>query len=146
MALFKSGRIKILVATDVASRGIDIPDVGYVYNFDLPSVAEIYIHRIGRTARAGKGGTAVTFCAADEMDTLKSIEKLMKDSIPIESGVRWIVAPEKEKKRKKLVNSENTKANKSRRFSSNKFGKSSGKKTSGSPSGSQFRGKSRKSI
>ena len=146
LSLFKSGRIKILVATDVASRGIDIPDVGYVYNFDLPNVAEIYIHRIGRTARAGKGGTAVTFCAADEMDTLKSIEKLMKDSIPIESGVRWIVTPEKNKKGKKTINSEYPKINTFKRFGSNKFGKPFGKKTSGSPSGSQSRGKSKKSI
>ncbi len=83
---FKKHDIDILVATDVAARGIDIPGVNYVYNFNLPEVAENYVHRIGRTARAGAEGKAVAFCAPDEYHLLKQIEKLMSLSIRIESG------------------------------------------------------------
>jgi len=83
---FKKHDIDILVATDVAARGIDIPGVSYVYNFNLPEVPENYVHRIGRTARAGAEGKAVAFCAPDEMRFLRQIEKLMSISIPVESG------------------------------------------------------------
>ena len=89
LASFKAGEVKILVATDVAARGIDIPDVKHVYNFDLPNVAENYVHRIGRTARAGADGAAVAFCAPDEMGDLKGIEKAMKAEIPVASGEPW---------------------------------------------------------
>ncbi|MEX0338762.1 MAG: DEAD/DEAH box helicase, partial [Arenibacterium sp.] len=68
IAAFKSGETKVLVATDVAARGLDIPDVKHVYNYDLPNVPDAYVHRIGRTARAGKDGAAIAFCAPDEMD------------------------------------------------------------------------------
>lgn len=101
LSSFKNGKVKTLVATDVAARGIDIPDVSFVYNFDLPNVPENYIHRIGRTARAGKSGTAITLCASDEMAMLKAIEKLMKQEISVESGIRWIVSTEKGSKSKK---------------------------------------------
>ena len=83
---FKKHDIDILVATDVAARGIDIPGVSYVYNFNLPEVAENYVHRIGRTARAGAEGKAVAFCAPDEYHLLKQIERLMAISIRVESG------------------------------------------------------------
>jgi len=89
IAAFKSGDAKILVATDVAARGLDIPDVRHVYNYELPNVPDAYVHRIGRTARAGKDGAAVAFCAPDEMDLLKDIEKTMKISIPVLSGRPW---------------------------------------------------------
>ena len=75
---YKEGRANVLVATDVAARGIDIPDVAYVVNFDLPNVAEVYVHRIGRTARAGKDGVAISFCSPDENGFLRDIEKLIK--------------------------------------------------------------------
>lgn len=91
---FKSGEAKILVATDVAARGLDIPDVRHVYNYELPNVPDAYVHRIGRTARAGKDGAAVAFCAPDEMDLLKDIQKVMKISIPVLSGRPWEVIPE----------------------------------------------------
>jgi ATP-dependent RNA helicase RhlE len=87
---FKAGDIKILVATDVAARGLDIPDVRYVYNYELPNVPDAYVHRIGRTARAGKDGAAVAFCAPDEMELLLDIEKTMKISIPVASGRPWV--------------------------------------------------------
>lgn len=90
---FKAGKVRVLVATDVAARGIDIPGVRHVYNYDLPNVAENYVHRIGRTARAGADGSAVAFCAPDEMVDLRDIEKAMKDSIPVASGRPWEIQP-----------------------------------------------------
>jgi ATP-dependent RNA helicase RhlE len=81
---FKSGKVKILIATDIAARGIDVSGVSHVINFDLPNVAEQYVHRIGRTARAGAAGVAIAFCAEDERPYLKGIEKLTKQRIAIE--------------------------------------------------------------
>lgn len=76
----------MLVATDVAARGLDIPEVAHVYNFDLPNVAENYVHRIGRTARAGRDGRAVAFCAPSEIGELRDIEKAIKAQIPVIGG------------------------------------------------------------
>lgn len=78
LAEFKSGELHILVATDIASRGIDIDQLPCVVNFDLPQVAEDYVHRIGRTGRAGASGHAISLVSADEVDQLNSIEKLIK--------------------------------------------------------------------
>ncbi len=74
---FREGTVTVLVATDVAARGIDIPGVANVVNYDLPNVAEAYVHRIGRTARAGRDGVAISFCSPDERPLLKDIEKLV---------------------------------------------------------------------
>jgi ATP-dependent RNA helicase RhlE len=76
LAGFRRGRTRVLVATDVAARGIDVPEVSHVINFDLPQDAETYVHRIGRTGRAGREGTAVSFCAPDERGRLRDIERL----------------------------------------------------------------------
>jgi len=92
---FKAGEVTILVATDVAARGIDIPTVRYVYNYDLPNVADNYVHRIGRTARAGRDGTAIAYCAPAEMSELRAIEKLLGKPIPVASGESWEPAPRK---------------------------------------------------
>ena len=78
LALFRSGEVKVLVATDIAARGIDIPGVSHVFNFDLPDVPEQYVHRIGRTARAGADGLAIAFCSPDERSNLRDIERLTK--------------------------------------------------------------------
>jgi ATP-dependent RNA helicase RhlE len=86
IAQFRAGRIRVLVATDVAARGIDIPGVSHVYNYDLPEVAEQYVHRIGRTARAGAEGRAVAFAAADDLPLLRAIERLMKLPVEVASG------------------------------------------------------------
>ncbi len=86
---FRNAELDVLVATDVASRGIDIPGVRYVYNFDMPNVPENYVHRIGRTARAGKEGTAIAFCAPAEMGELQAVEKLLKKAIPVLGGAPW---------------------------------------------------------
>lgn len=83
LAEFKSGRVKYLVATDIAARGIDVSGVSHVINFELPNVPEQYVHRIGRTARAGAAGVAVAFCADDERAYLKGIEKLTKQRIEV---------------------------------------------------------------
>ncbi|MCP5072110.1 MAG: DEAD/DEAH box helicase, partial [Rhodobacteraceae bacterium] len=85
---FKSGETRVLVATDVAARGIDIPGVSHVYNFDLPDVPENYVHRIGRTARAGREGEAVAFCSPAELHLLGNVEKLMGIDIDVASGER----------------------------------------------------------
>ena len=83
---FRDGAITTLVATDVAARGIDIPGVAYVINYDLPEVPDNYVHRIGRTARAGREGEAIAFCSPEEGNLLRQIEKLMKIEIPVASG------------------------------------------------------------
>jgi ATP-dependent RNA helicase RhlE len=80
---FKKGKARLLVATEIAARGIDVDDVSHVINFDLPNVPEQYVHRIGRTARASKGGHAISFCAPDERAYLKDIERLTKQSVPV---------------------------------------------------------------
>jgi ATP-dependent RNA helicase RhlE len=79
---FKCGKIKVLVATDIAARGIDIDELSHVINYNLPNMPETYVHRIGRTGRAGLGGTAISFCEYEEKDYLKSIQKLIKKTIP----------------------------------------------------------------
>jgi len=80
---FKYGRIKVLVATDIAARGIDIDNISHVINYELPNEAESYVHRIGRTARAGAEGTAYSFCSAEERSYLHAIERLIKQKIDI---------------------------------------------------------------
>jgi ATP-dependent RNA helicase RhlE len=80
---FKSGKVKILVATDIAARGIDVSGVSHVINFELPNVPEQYVHRIGRTARAGAAGCAIAFCAPDEKAYLRDIEKVTRQKIEI---------------------------------------------------------------
>ena len=87
----------MVVATDVAARGIDIPDVGYVYNFDLPNVPENYVHRIGRTARAGREGRAIAFCSSDEMKDLKAIEKTLGSPVEVAGGRPWSNAQDPDK-------------------------------------------------
>ena len=84
LADFKCGRVKALIATDIAARGIDVDGVSHVFNFELPNVPEAYVHRIGRTARAGAAGIAVTLCDAAELKLLRDIEKLTRLTIPFE--------------------------------------------------------------
>jgi len=79
---FKTGKVRVLVATDIAARGIDIAGLSHVFNYDLPNEPEAYVHRIGRTGRAGLDGTAVSFCCIDEMKELRQIEKLTGRTIP----------------------------------------------------------------
>lgn len=80
---FKNRRTRVLVATDIAARGIDVEDLTHVINFELPNVPETYVHRIGRTGRAGAGGTALSFCDTEEKEFLKDIHKLIAATIPV---------------------------------------------------------------
>jgi ATP-dependent RNA helicase RhlE len=86
LANFKSGAIRVMVATDIAARGIDIEDITHIVNFDLPEVPETYVHRIGRTARAGASGTAISFCDREERDLLRDIERLVRFAVPVVEG------------------------------------------------------------
>jgi ATP-dependent RNA helicase RhlE len=86
LASFKNGRIRVLVATDIAARGLDVDGISHVINYDLPIEPEVYIHRIGRTARAGAGGDAVSFCSAGERDALRDIEKLIRLQVPVDAS------------------------------------------------------------
>ena len=79
---FKDGSLKVLIATDIAARGIDVDDLALVINYDLPNVSETYVHRIGRTGRASASGIALSFCMGDERPYLKDIEKLIKQEVP----------------------------------------------------------------
>ena len=112
LASFKNGSIKTLVATDIAARGIDVDGISHVINIDLPQVPEVYVHRIGRTARAGKSGIAISLCGEAELDLLKAIEKLV-GKIP---GTRpdGSTAPAEEKQANSPL-SENQRRNQRRR-------------------------------
>ena len=90
---FKSGKLQVLVATDIAARGIDINELPHVVNFELPNVSEDYVHRIGRTGRAGRNGEAVSLVCVDELKLLTGIERLIKRSIPKEVVVGFEVDP-----------------------------------------------------
>ena len=85
LGAFRSGEVPILVATDIAARGIDVSGVSHVFNFELPNVPDQYVHRIGRTARAGRDGIAISFCAPDERGYLKDIEKLTRQRVAVRS-------------------------------------------------------------
>jgi ATP-dependent RNA helicase RhlE len=86
---FKTGKTRVLIATDIVARGIDIDDLSHVINYELPNVAETYVHRIGRTGRAGNTGTAISFCSTEERIYLKDIQKLISQSISIVADHRF---------------------------------------------------------
>jgi ATP-dependent RNA helicase RhlE len=86
MDAFRSGRVRVLVATDIAARGIDVTGISHVINYDLPDEAESYVHRIGRTARNGADGIAITLCAPDERNKLRAVEKLTRTRLAPDLG------------------------------------------------------------
>ncbi|MGE5506406.1 MAG: DEAD/DEAH box helicase [Actinomycetota bacterium] len=92
LSALKDGSIKALVATDIAARGIDIDGITHVFNFELPNEPESYVHRIGRTARAGATGIAVSLCDGDELAYLKAIEKTIRQPVPVDDGHRFHAA------------------------------------------------------
>jgi len=94
LADFKAGRVRLLVATDIAARGIDIEEMPCVFNYNLPEVPETYVHRIGRTGRAGHEGIAIAFCDGGERDYLKGIEKLIGRSLPVRQSQWAMQGPE----------------------------------------------------
>lgn len=91
---FKARTTRVLIATDIAARGIDVDQLSHVFNFELPEVAETYVHRIGRTGRAGREGQAIAFCSAEETPLLKSIQKLIGKSIPVAPTPEFAATPE----------------------------------------------------
>ena len=94
---FKSGALRILVATDIAARGIDVDQLSHVFNYELPNIAETYVHRIGRTGRAGASGIAISFCDGEEKAYLKDIQKLIAQSIPEVKEHPWVLTFAEEK-------------------------------------------------
>ena len=82
LAAFRTGKVRTLIATDIAARGIDVDGISHVFNYDLPNIPESYVHRIGRTARAGADGIAISFCDSEERPFLRDIEKLIRITIP----------------------------------------------------------------
>ena len=84
LADFKAGKVRVLVATDIAARGIDVDGITHVINFDLPMEPESYVHRIGRTARAGSNGIAISFCDAEEVGQLRAIERMIRQPITVD--------------------------------------------------------------
>jgi ATP-dependent RNA helicase RhlE len=83
---FRDGSVRVLVATDIAARGIDVPGISHVVNYDLPDEAESYVHRIGRTGRNGADGIAVTLCAPEENDKLREVERIIRMRLPVEAS------------------------------------------------------------
>ncbi|MCE3294544.1 MAG: box helicase [Crocinitomicaceae bacterium] len=90
---FKNKEIRVLVATDIAARGIDVDELQYVINYELPNIPETYVHRIGRTGRAGNNGTAFSFCDQEEKAYLKDIQKLINKQLPVEEGHPYAMDP-----------------------------------------------------
>lgn len=115
---FKNGEIKVLVATDIAARGIDIDELSHVINYNLPNIPETYVHRIGRTGRAGLGGTAISFCEFEEKPFLNDIQKLIKKTIEVVSDnpypmmIKYVVPKAERSQRKaktdKVIKSDKT--------------------------------------
>ena len=112
---FKSGQTNVLIATDIAARGIDVEELSHVINYDLPNIPETYVHRIGRTGRAGASGIALSFCDDEEKAYLRDIQKLISQKIPVveehpflnfdDDVVKSLVAPQKAQQRKQVPNS-----------------------------------------
>ncbi|MBN1310628.1 MAG: DEAD/DEAH box helicase [Anaerolineae bacterium] len=126
LANFKSGRTRVLVATDIAARGIDVEDITHVINYDLPNEPETYVHRIGRTGRAGASGIALSFCSVDERAYLKDIERLIRQHVAVVDGHPYIstqapAAPAKsEGRRRQHTKPQNGKTNGNSRSSCNR--------------------------
>lgn len=123
---FKEGALNVLVATDIAARGIDVDDISHVINYDLPNVAETYVHRIGRTGRAGASGVALSFCAGNERPYLKDIHKLIKQQIEVvedhaypDDGTEVLTVPQKRNPNKKPTK-RNSNNGKNQRWSNRK--------------------------
>jgi ATP-dependent RNA helicase RhlE len=129
LAGFKNGSVRVMVATDIAARGLDIPLLPHVVNFELPNISEDYVHRIGRTGRAGASGEAISLVSADETTYLRDIEKLVGMKIPVDILEGFEPDPNASTEPKKRGGGPNRNSN---RASSNK-GKNSNRKTKQNP-------------
>ena len=128
LANFKSGKIRVLVATDIAARGIDIDSLAFVLNFDLPNEPETYVHRIGRTGRAGASGLSISFCDVDEKPYLKDIEKLVKKKIKVNSDHPFPITDSAVKEYEELKKTYEKQNNNRRKGQSNKRNPQNGSK------------------
>ncbi len=102
---FRDGNVRVLVATDIAARGLDVDGISHVFNLDIPAEPEVYVHRIGRTARAGAEGIALSFCGCEERSMLSNIQKLIRVKIQVEREhpfVSWVPEPKAEENRTKV--------------------------------------------
>ncbi len=115
---FRQGRVRVLVATDIAARGIDVPNISHVINYELPNEPESYVHRIGRTARAGAEGAALSFCDRDERPYLQAIERLMRSSVTVAEHRLAVSAPAplRQPARSEATSSANRHRSRRRRF------------------------------
>lgn len=129
LAGFKNGSVRVMVATDIAARGLDIPLLPHVVNFELPNISEDYVHRIGRTGRAGASGEAISLVSADETTYLRDIEKLVGMKIPVDILEGFEPDPNASTEPKKRGGEPNRNSN---RASSNK-GKNSNRKAKQNP-------------
>jgi ATP-dependent RNA helicase RhlE len=119
---FRRGKIRVLVATDIAARGIDVDGITHVINFDLPNIPESYVHRIGRTARAGADGIAISFCDREEAAYLSDIQKLINMKVPVSEDHPWHVSTsliEVRKEKEKVVRNNGSRRNRNRSRSRN---------------------------
>jgi len=153
---FKNGKVQIMVATDIASRGIDIDKLKYVINYNIPNVAEDYVHRIGRTGRAGESGLAISICESEENAFLRSVEKLIARKIPAIDGHPYPQTQkpmterekkefnkEKERKKRERIAQHRARKEEKRRSGSGSGSKSKSKSKSAAKSGSSSRRKDR---
>ena len=125
---FRNGTLQVLVATDVASRGIDVSDISHVINLDLPNEPEVYVHRIGRTGRAGKGGITIAFCDENEGEYLRAIEKMIRQDIPVDEDHPFHSEKARSRKGNKAPKKQQNRG-RGRRQARN--GKSNGKRSNG---------------
>ncbi|WP_319532360.1 DEAD/DEAH box helicase [uncultured Cohaesibacter sp.] len=141
LASFKSGETTIMVATDIAARGIDIDDVSHVVNFELPEVPEAYVHRIGRTARAGRTGVAISLCDPSEAKLLRDIEKLIGSQLPSEKDDSYspldLAVPDTELRARRKPAQQGAKADGHRKGQSSRGQSSRGQSAKGSSAGDQ---------
>jgi ATP-dependent RNA helicase RhlE len=141
---FKSGETKILIATDIAARGIDVSGISYVFNYDMPMVPETYVHRIGRTGRAGQTGTAYSFCGNHEADLLRAVQKHLTKKIPVLSDQPqhlvedWLQAPDPAPRKRGQGGSQRTPKRASAK-NGRGFGRSGQSRTQGPGNGSPKR-------
>jgi ATP-dependent RNA helicase RhlE len=143
LAAFKSGQMPVLVATDIAARGIDIPGVSHVCNFDLPDVPEQYVHRIGRTARAGADGIAIAFCSDDERINLRDIERTIRQKLPTAPLPDGFMAAVQALKALKLPTPERNQRGGGRRDGGHRHGRPSGPRVAIQPVGARENGRRR---
>ena len=153
---FKEGSLRVLVATDIAARGIDVDELSHVINYDLPDDPETYVHRIGRTGRAGRGGVAITLCDSEELEMFRRIEKVIGKAIPVLEEEKFeiietVISQKTLNQIDKLKNDNNSKNSKRRYYGKgnaqgkgNRSGKpNAGKGNSGKPNNAKANNGSR---